>query len=237
MSDDNQIDLNSPEIQALIDAKAEEIAQGLKAKNSELLGKLTKKNSEFDGLKSQFSDVNLEEYRAFKAQQQKIADQELIAKGDIDSIINQRVQEMQKDYEEQLSKARSDAQKSRESVLNSEVLKAAAQAGIDSSMLGLVSLQAKQDGVSLSDEFKPVLTDKDGNIRYGKDGVTPLSLGEYFESLREKVPLLWGVAQGAGAKSNVGGGGQKKAEDYTEAEKIQLFESNREEYNRLFKPK
>lgn len=235
MSDDKTLDLNSPEVQAAIQAAAEAQVLGLKTKNQELLEKLSKTKSEAETIKSQFSDVDLDEYRAFKQSKQKAVEEDLIAKGDLETLLQQRVQEMRQDLEGKLSTTAQQAELYKSKVLSGYISTAAAQAGVDPNAIDLVALLAQQSGVKLDAHGNPVIVDADGNTRYSKDGTTPLSLNDWLSGLRESKPLLWGTPQGGGSKSNTGGNGQKTASDYTEAEKRELFHSDRDTYNRLFK--
>ncbi|WP_416334354.1 hypothetical protein [Acinetobacter guillouiae] len=59
MSDDNKVDLNSPEIQEAIKNAVDEQVKGLKAKNDELLGKNKDLNTELSGIKKQLEGVDL----------------------------------------------------------------------------------------------------------------------------------------------------------------------------------
>lgn len=235
MSDDNTIDLNSPDIQAAIAAAVEAQVQGLKAKNDELLGKLTKTKGEFDGLKSQFADVDLEQYRSFKAKLQEDETTKLIAEGKIDEVLNQRVQALKQDYEGKLSQTAQQAELYKSKVLNGYIATAAAQAGVDKSAIDLVSLLAQQEGVRLDERGNPVIVDSEGNVRYSKDGNTPLSLNDWLNGLQESKPLLWGQPQGAGSRGGQGGQMDENPNDWSEARKIELFQTNRPEYNRIFK--
>ena len=235
MSDDNPIDLNSPDIQAAIAAAVEAQVQGLKAKNDELLGKLTKTKGEFDGLKSQFADVDLEQYRSFKAKLQEDETTKLIAEGKIDEVLNQRVQALKQDYEGKLSQTAQQADFFKSKVLNGYIATAAAQAGVDKSAIDLVSLLAQQEGVRLDERGNPVIVDSEGNVRYSKDGNTPLSLNDWLNGLQESKPLLWGQPQGAGSRGGQGGQADKKPSDYTEQERIALSRENPELFRQLFR--
>ncbi len=236
MSDDNnQIDLNSPEIQALIQSKVDETVQGLKAKNDELLGKLTKKNSEFEGFKSQFADVDLEDYRNYKAKISQDETARLIAEGKIEEVLNQRVEALKQDYDEKLKKTAQESELYKNQFLGTYISASASKAGIDSSVIDIVSSLAQQSGVKLDSFGKPVITDKDGNIKYSKDGVTPMSLDEWFSDLRNEKPILWGQPQGAGAVGNNGvvNIADKALNEYTEQELRDLKRDNPEKFYSL----
>lgn len=232
---DGTIDLNSPEIQAAIAAAIEQETQGLKAKNKELLGKLSDTKTAFDDLKNQLTGVDLKKYREFSEKLKQDDDARLIAEGKIDDVINNRVQAMQQQYESKLQQTASEAELYKSKVLNGYIASAAAQAGVDPSAIDLVSLMASQSGVKLDERGNPVIVNGDGNIVYSADGVTPKSLNDWLAELRSAKPLLWGQPQGTGALGNQGGQSQKKPEDFTEQEKRDMFHSNREEYNRIFK--
>lgn len=232
MSDENLIDLNSPEIQALIQAKADEQVSGLKAKNDELLGKLTKTKGEFDGLKSQFSDVDLEEYRSFKAKIKEDETTKLIAEGKIEEVLNQRVQALKQDYEGKLSQTAQQAELYKSKVLNGYISTAAAQAGVDKNAIDLVALLAQQEGVKLDERGNPVIVDSEGNVRYSKDGNTPLSLNDWLNNLQESKPLLWGQPQGGGGRGGQGGNqARKKPSEMTTQERANWLSEDPNGFN------
>lgn len=232
MSDDTTIDLNSPEIQAAIAAAVEAEVSGLKSKNNELLEKLGKTKTEAEAIKSQFSDVDLEEYRAFKQKIKQDETTKLIAEGKIEEVLNQRVEALKQDYDSKLTKTAQTAELYKSKVLNGYIATAAAQAGVDPSALDLVSLLAAQSGVKLDDNGNPVIVDAEGNVRYSKDGNTPLSINDWLSSLRESKPLLWGTPQGGRAPGSIGGGqSQKKPSEMTTAERAEWARNDPEAFN------
>lgn len=66
---------------------------------------------------------------------------------------------------------------------------------------------------------------------------TSTTLEEYKSSLAERYPHLVAEVQpngGMGKGSSGGAGGNKKPEDYTEAERVQLFKQNPEQFKQIF---
>lgn len=234
MKDPLTIDINSPEIQALIQAKIDEQVSGLKSKNDELIGKLNKTKGEFDVLQSQLSDVDLEQFRGFKAKLQADETTKLIAEGKIDEVLNQRLQAFKQDSDAKLTQATQQAELYKSKVLSGYIASASASAGIDPSFIEIMPVLASQAGIQLDNHGNPVVVDQDGNVRYSKDGTTPLSIGDWIASLRETKPLFWGQPQGSGGSGSGGAKSNKKIEEYTEEDRIALYNKDPIAFNQHF---
>lgn len=191
----------TPEIQALIDARAEERAAGLKAKNSELLGKLKEHGEK---LKS-FEGIDPDAVRGIL---QRFADDEeakLIAAGKLDEVLNKRTERMKSSYDRDLEAARQEAtrhqsrtEKFASRVLKGEVIGAASEAGVHKFAMEDAMLAASRD-FELDDDGNPIA--KEG--RFGKDG-KPLTLKEWFADMKETRPH-WFPANANGSGSGQSG--------------------------------
>lgn len=134
----------------------------------------------------------------------------LIADGKIEEVIKQRTVRMQAEYDAKLKEAegkmtaaeqraaRRDAQ-----VLENQIRQAATEAGIHKHAIDDALLRARTQ-FSLSDSDAAVALGSDGQPVYGKDGQTPLSLKEWFDSMKNAAPH-WYPAGSSG--SGAGGGG------------------------------
>lgn len=156
--------------------------------------------------------------------QRKLQEKELIAKGDVDGIVNLRVGEMKKTYDTQVAEltgklGQSDQNLSRlliDNVVKSEGLKA----GILPVAIDDLALRA---GATFTlDKGVPVMKDQAGNVVYGKDGTTPKSIGEWVTDLRKSAPHLFAGFNGSGAGGGRQGGGGVDMSKMTPAQKISL---------------
>ncbi|MEH6483033.1 MULTISPECIES: hypothetical protein [Pseudomonas] len=196
----------TPEIQALIDAQVSTAVTGLKAKNTELLGKFKETS---DKLKT-FDGIDPEAVRGILS---KFADDEeaqLIAKGDIDTVLTKRVERMKTGFEKDLNAAREQAasatsrtEKFASKVLSGEVIGAASAAGVHKYAMEDAMLAAARD-FELDDDGNPVA--REG--KYGKDG-KPLTLKEWFADMKDARPH-WFPATGNGSGAGHGGASGEK---------------------------
>lgn len=199
----------SPEVQALIDKAVGEAVTGLKTKNSELLGKLKESG---ERLKS-FDGIDPEAVRGILTKFASDEEAALIAKGEIDTVLNKRTERMKTSYEKQVLSAQEEANKAASRtnkyasrVLKGEVVAAAAEIGVHKYALEDAILAASM-AFELDDEGSPIA--REG--KYGKDG-KPLTLKEWFADAKESRPHWFPATVSGGGAPNNGGGGQKHQE-------------------------
>jgi hypothetical protein len=196
----------TPELQAIIDAKVNESVTGLKTKNTELLGKLkdaTTNLQRFDGIDPDAVRTILSKF----ASEEEAA---LIAKGEIDTVLNKRTERMQAENQRLVNaektareKAEAKAGKLAARTLAGAIRDAAIKAGALPEAMEDIVLRAGS-AWRLNDDGDPVAMNGE-EIVLGKDGKSPLSPSEWAESLRETAPHLWPRAQGSGAAGSGSG--------------------------------
>lgn len=196
----------TPEVQAIIDARVGEAVTGLKTKNAELLGKF-KETSE--RLKT-FDGIDPEAVRGILSKFASDEEAQLIAKGDIDTVLTKRAERMKSGFEKDLKAAQDAAahassrtEKFASRVLKGEVVGAASEAGVHKYALEDAMLAASRD-FELDDDGNPVA--REG--KYGKDG-KPLTLKEWFAEMKETRPH-WFPASGSGGGAGHGAGNGQK---------------------------
>jgi len=118
-----------------------------------------------------------------------------------------------------------------ELLIGDSVSKAAAEAGAVDTALEDIKLRASMLFKVVDGEVKAV--DKDGDVVYGKDGVSPLTISEWLEDLRSNAPHLFkgnsGGGSAGGASGNSGGTATKvraRSELKTPAEKSAFIEEH-----------
>lgn len=196
----------TPEQQAMFDTKLAEAVTGLKTKNAELLGKFKESS---DKLKT-FDGIDPEAVRGIISKFANDEEAALIAKGDIDTVLNKRAERMKSGFEKEVQTARDEAQrqtarteKFASRVLKGEVIGAASTAGVHKYAMEDAMLAAARD-FELDDDGNPIA--REG--KYGKDG-KPLTLSEWFSGMKDSRPH-WFPATGSGGGAGHGGGNGQK---------------------------
>lgn len=237
MSDDT-LDLSSlelpDEVKEQIIAQYNQKVSGLKTNKQDILTQLTQVKNEANALKSQFEGVDLETLKSLAQKLKQDEELQLLAEGKHDVLFERKVEPLKQKYESELAEYKSKLAKRDAATLNGGLLANISTSGVDPQAVEGVLAIAKSKFNALDDNLNPIAKDENGEVVYGASG-KPLTPQEWLNQLRETNPFYWGVAQGAGAKTNIGGGYQeKKKEDYTVAEMKQLRTENPELYNQLF---
>jgi hypothetical protein len=196
----------TPEQQAVFDTRMAEAVTGLKSKNTELLGKFKESS---DRLKS-FDGIDPDAVRGILSKFANDEEAQLIAKGDIDTVLNKRAERMKSGFEKEVQTARDEAtrqtartDKFASRVLKGEVVGAASEAGVHKYAMEDAMLAAARD-FELDDDGNPIA--REG--KYGKDG-KPLTLKEWFGDMKDSRPH-WFPATGSGGGAGHGGGNSSK---------------------------
>lgn len=175
----------------------------------ERLDEFRQKNIDLLKEADKYKDLNPEKYAELMELQRKREEKELLDKGEIDTVIANRVAAMKTEYEGKLgevTKANSQMNRQLESLLiDNTVRVAAGKTGVRPEAVDDVLLRAKtmfqiKDG-------NVVALDEKGAIKYGKDGTTPLGIEEWSAGLKTQAPHLYLGSNGGGANTGAGGGG------------------------------
>lgn len=196
----------TPEVQAIIDAKISEAVAGLKSKNSELLGKVKEAQSNLQ----RFDGIDPDAVRTILSKFASDEEAALLAKGEIDTVLNKRTERMQSENAK-LVKAEQEARERAEAKAGKLAARTLAGAIRDAALKAGALPEAMEDIVlrgggtwRLNDDGEPVAMNGD-EVVLGKDGKTPLTPQEWAESLRETAPHLWPKAQGTNAPGSGSG--------------------------------
>lgn len=167
-----------------------------------------------------FKDVDLAKYQELLALAKKQEEKKLIDAGEIDKVVEQRVGEMKSTYENQiktLTEQNSVAQRQLESLLiDNAVRDAAVKSGVQPTAVDDVLLRAKATFKIKDGNAVPV--DAQGNVVYGKDGTSPMSVVDWTTGLKKQAPHLFQGSQGGGAQGS--GKGNVDTSKLTSAQKI-----------------
>lgn len=176
---------------------------------------LTNKNKELSTQLEGFKDIDPTKYQEYKTKAEAFK-----GDGDIDKIVQQRLQaatEQHRTVVDDLNSKLSTATASfHGTLIGNEVRTAAMKAGARSD--ALEDIVRRATGIFSVVNDKPVIQ-KDGAIVYGTDGVSPMSALEWAKNLAKDAPYFFAENQGGG-----GGQGSYKTdvprEQMTAAQKI-----------------
>jgi hypothetical protein len=194
----------APDVQAQIDAAVSAAVAGLKAKNGELLGSLKESK---ESLK-RFDGIDPDAVRNIISKFANDEEAALIAKGEIDKVLNNRTERMKAGFERetQAERAKREAAEARAAKFSKRVLEngiraEAAAAGLHQYAIEDALYRAGTT-FTLDDEGNPAAVEG----AFGKDG-RPLTLKEWFGDMKEKAPHWFpATASGSGASGSGGAG-------------------------------
>lgn len=162
-------------------------------------------------LESKFAGVDLEEWSAIQTERKAISDRELIEAGDVDKLIDSRVNEVlaaqhkeletQKlAYENQISSLQGELV-SYDGQLNTmlvdnELAKVAGSQGVRAS--AVTDLLSRGNGIFRVENGVATAFGPEGRPMYDTDAVTPLSITRWVEGLTTAAPHLFEASTGAG---------------------------------------
>ncbi|WII92459.1 hypothetical protein QEO94_07345 [Kingella negevensis] len=211
--------------QAEVDKLLAKQVAGLKNKNSELIGSLKDVKTQL----AQFDGINPDSVRQILKQFADDEEAKLIASGKIDEVLNKRTERMKADHDKTTAKLQGDldaalarSAKFAKRALSGAVREVGAALNVHATAFEDALLRAKSQ-FEIDDEGNAIA--KDGV--YGKDG-KPLTLQEWFESMKETAPHWFPVASGGGSSaSGSSGSGMPKslADCKTDEERIAYIRS------------
>lgn len=136
----------------------------------------------------------------------KIDAKQLLDAGKVDEVVSQRVNAMKGEHEKTLGTLTGQLETANKQlevlIIDSNVKSAAVTAGILPTAVDDVVLRAK--ATFRVQEGRAVALDASGNIRYGIDGQTPLSIDAWMKDLKTSAPHLFTGSQGGGGMGGKG---------------------------------
>lgn len=190
-------------------SKERDDAKGLIAKLQTSLGFDPEKVDEF-----------LTSFEGLKDVAQQVEDGKLVKDTSLKDALDARTKEMRDAHETQMREAQTREQnlksqvgdlsnKFNRSIVDREVMLFASdpKSGIRPDALKAV-LNEAYSTFKVDEKGKLVPKDDDGNVRYGADGATPMSIGEWVKGdLLKSAPYVFKASEGGGAQGGGGAGG------------------------------
>lgn len=191
------IDVNNPEIKAIIEQQVNSAINGLKAKNEELITEKRKLQEQYADFK-EFDKDTLKNYiNRLKSDEEA----RLIAEGKVDEVINRRTERMRESYQNQIVENQSlakDWQKKYSDLENAfnntridaAIRDAAMAANVVPTAIDDIIVRGRQsfeivDGKLISKD--PYTND----IRIGSDGKSPYNAHDFLSDLKKVAPHFW----------------------------------------------
>jgi hypothetical protein len=196
-------------------------------------------------LKLKFEGIEPDEFHKLQDRLKGLDDSEIYDKQGIEALVLRRTESMKSEHErvlrakdQQIGQLKSTVEttdrKWRQDRIKTALLDAVSSAGVDKPAIQ----DAVQRGLFVFtdlDEQGMVVAKSGEDVQYGKDGVHPLTPGEWIASLKSsgEASHLWRSSSGGGAP--VGHGGGANGIDYSKlppAERLTLFREQQAAQNR-----
>ena len=190
--------------------------------------------AEIEELKRKFEGIDPQAVRALEAEKRRLEEAQALKGGEVEKVVTARVQALRGEIEKQLGavSAERDSLSSRlaDVQINQGIVLAATKRGLRASAIPDATLRARN--VFRLDGGVARAFEADGKTpRFGRDGVTPLTLDEWVEGLVAEAPHLFesnagGGAVGGGSGGAVSGENPWKRETFNLTKQGQIYKTN-----------
>jgi hypothetical protein len=163
---------------------------------------------ELEELRTKFDGINPEEVRGLAEEKRKLEEEKQLKAGEVDKVVEGRVKGLKADWDRQVTAltGERDSLNSRLTAIQIDqgVITAATKRGLRSTAIPDITARARTVFKLVSGV--PRAFEADGtSVRYGRDGVTPMTLEEWVDAQTSDAPHLFESNAGGGAASNGGG--------------------------------
>jgi hypothetical protein len=169
-------------------------------------------------LKTRFEGMDPDEYHKLQDRVKGLDDAEIYDKQGIEALVLRRTESMKADHDRQLqvkereigqlkSAVESTDRKWRQDRIKTALLAAVSDSGVDKYAVQDAVHRGMDVFVDLDEEGNVVAKDSTG-VRYGKDGINPLTPNEWIQTLKAsgEASHLWPPSSGSGAPAHRAGG-------------------------------
>jgi hypothetical protein len=162
-----------------------------------------------------FAGINPDEVRKLAEEKQRLEEERQLKAGEVDQVVEKRIKTLKTDWDRELGAVRSERDQLTARLaaiqIDQGVTTAATKRGLRPTAITDITARARcvfklVDGL-------PRAFEADGqSVRYGRDGVTPMTLDEWVETQVADAPHLFEGNSGSGAAGNgaAGPGGNPK---------------------------
>jgi hypothetical protein len=162
-----------------------------------------------EDLKKRYDGIDPDEVRKLAEQKQRLEEERQLKAGEVDKVVENRIKGLRSDWEKQVAtlNAEREALNARLTAIQIDqgVIAAATKRGLRPTAMTDITSRARC--VFKLVNGAPRAFEVDGQtVRYGRDGVTPMSLEEWVDAQVSDAPHLFESNAGGGAASNGSGG-------------------------------
>jgi hypothetical protein len=182
-----------------------------KAKVEEFRANVVAVTRELEDLKKRFEGIDPEEVQKLAEEKQRLLEEQQIKAGEVEKVVESRVKGLKGEWEKQVSSLTSerDALNTRLTAIQIDqgVVGVATRRGLRPTAIADITARARS--VFKLVNGAPRAFEGDGaTVRYGRDGVTPMSVEEWVDTQVSEAPHLFEANVGGGASARSSGGGQ-----------------------------
>jgi hypothetical protein len=187
---------------------------GSKAKIEEFRANNIALANELKAVKQRFEGIDPDDVRKLAEEKARLEEERQIKAGELEKVVENRVKGMRADWDKEKT-----AMVSENRTLNGQlttiqidqaVLAEATKRGLRPTALADITARARS--VFKLMNGAPRAFEPDGQtVRYGKDGVTPMTLAEWVEALVSDAPHLFEANAGGGAAGSGSGGAANRS--------------------------
>jgi hypothetical protein len=180
-----------------------------KAKADEMRTHNIELRKQLEELTARFEGIDPEEVRRLAEEKRQLEEEKQLKAGELDKVVENRIKGLKSDWDKQLSAVTSerDSLTSRLTAIQIDqgVLTSATKRGLRPTAIPDITARART--VFKLVNGAPRAFEADGStVRYGRDGVTPMTLEEWVETQVADAPHLFESNAGGGAAGNGAGG-------------------------------
>lgn len=174
--------------------------------------RLIKEKATLEEDAKRFKDIDPDKYNEAQRKLAELEDKKLIEEGDVEALVENRTQRMKADHQGQVTALNTKLEgittehANLENQLSRVLIDSTAQQAV--TIVGAVRKGAMTDilsrarGVFQLQEGVPVPIGADGNVLYGADGKSPLSIEEWAKGLTDEAPYLFEGTKGGGGQGS-----------------------------------
>ena len=189
-----------------------------------------------EDLKKRFEGIDPEEVRRVAEEKKRLEEERQLKAGEVDKVIESRVKGLKSDWEKQVATLTSEREALNARLtaiqIDQGVITAATKRGLRPTAITDITSRARS--VFKLVNGAPRAFEADGQtVRYGRDGVTPMSLEEWVDAQVSDAPHLFESNAGSGAASNGSGGAGNRSvrnpfrkESWNLTEQMKLMKSD-----------
>jgi hypothetical protein len=185
-----------------------------KAKLDEFRNNNTALLKQVEELKKRFEGIDPDEVRKLAEQKARLEEERQLKAGELDKVVENRIKGLRSDWEKQVATLTSEREALNARLtaiqIDQGIITAATKRGLRPTAIADITSRARS--VFKLVNGAPRAFEVDGQaVRYGRDGVTPMTLEEWVDTQVSEAPHLFETNAGGGAASTGSGGAAQRS--------------------------